>query len=102
MNKNFFSTKAGIITAGAAIGIIAALLQYFGNPANMGFCIACFERDISGALGLHRADIVQYIRPEIVGIMLGALLISLIKGEFRPRGGSSTVIRFFLGVFAMI
>ncbi|HQO10530.1 MAG TPA: YedE family putative selenium transporter [Clostridiales bacterium] len=102
MKKNFFSTKAGIITAGTMIGIIAALLQYFGNPKNMGFCIACFERDIAGSLGLHRADIVQYIRPEIVGIMLGALLISLIKGEFKPRGGSSTVIRFFLGVFAMI
>lgn len=100
--NNFFKSKGGIITAGSIIGIIAALLAYLGNPANMGFCIACFERDISGALGLHRADVVQYIRPEIVGIMLGALLISLIKGEFRPRGGSSTVVRFFLGVFAMI
>lgn len=100
--KNFFKSKAGIITAGSLIGVIAALLVYLGNPKNMGFCIACFERDISGALGLHRADAVQYIRPEIVGIMLGALLLSLIKGEFRPRGGSSTVVRFFLGVFAMI
>ncbi len=102
MNKKFFSTKAGMITAGSLIGIIAALLQYFGNPKNMGFCIACFERDIAGGLGFHRADVVQYIRPEIIGIMIGALLISLIKKEFRPRGGSSTVIRFFLGVFAMI
>ncbi len=102
MNKKFFSTRAGIITAGSLIGIIAALLQYFGNPKNMGFCIACFERDIAGGLGLHRADVVQYIRPEIIGIMVGALVISMIKKEFRPRGGSSTVIRFFLGVFAMI
>jgi len=100
--NNFFKSKAGIITAGSIIGIIAALLSYLGNPSNMGFCIACFERDIAGALGLHRADFVQYIRPEIAGIMLGALLISLIKGEFKPRGGSSTVVRFFLGVFAMI
>lgn len=102
MKKNFFSTKAGIITAGSLIGITAALLVYLGNPKNMGFCIACFERDIAGGLGLHRADVVQYIRPEIIGIMIGALLLSLMKGEFRPRGGSSTVIRFFLGVFAMI
>ena len=102
MSKNFFKSRTGIITAGTLIGVIAALLQYFGNPKNMGFCIACFERDIAGALGLHRADVVQYIRPEIIGIMVGALLISMIKGEFRPRGGSSTVIRFFLGVFAMI
>jgi uncharacterized protein len=102
MGRNFFKSKAGIITAGAAIGIIAALLQYLGNPKNMGFCIACFERDIAGGLGFHRADVVQYIRPEIVGIMIGALLLSLVKGEFKPRGGSSTVIRFFLGVFAMV
>ena len=47
--KNFFKSKAGIITAGSLIGVIAALLVYLGNPKNMGFCIACFERDISGA-----------------------------------------------------
>ncbi|MBU4486194.1 MAG: YedE-related selenium metabolism membrane protein [Candidatus Delongbacteria bacterium] len=100
--KNIFKSRTGIIIAGSVIGIIAALLQYMGNPPNMGFCIACFERDIAGAIGLHRADVVQYVRPEIIGIMIGALLISMIKGEFRPRGGSSTVIRFFLGAFAMV
>ena len=30
-----------IIGAGVIIGIIAVALVYFGNPANMGFCIAC-------------------------------------------------------------
>lgn len=39
-----------IIGAGVIIGIIAVALVYFGNPANMGFCIACFLRDTSGAL----------------------------------------------------
>ena len=34
-----------IIGAGVIIGIIAVALVYFGNPANMGFCIACFLRD---------------------------------------------------------
>ena len=34
-----------IIGAGIIIGVIAAALVYFGNPANMGFCIACFLRD---------------------------------------------------------
>lgn len=100
--NNIFKTQAGIISAGAIIGVIAALLQYFGNPANMGFCIACFERDIAGALGLHGAEVVQYIRPEIVGIVIGALMVSMIKGEFKSRGGSSVIVRFFLGVFAMI
>jgi len=44
------------------IGLLAPLLQKAGNPANMGICVACFERDIAGALGLHRAAVVQYIR----------------------------------------
>ncbi len=34
--KNIFSTRWGIILVGAVIGIGAALLQYFGNPPNMG------------------------------------------------------------------
>ncbi|MBN1327536.1 MAG: YedE-related selenium metabolism membrane protein [Candidatus Cloacimonetes bacterium] len=100
--KNFLSSRSGIIIVGLMIGIIASLLQKLGNPANMGICVACFERDIAGALGLHRASVVQYLRPEIIGILLGATIISLIKGEFKPQGGSSTIIRFVLGFFAMI
>ena len=100
--KNFFSTKSGIIFVGAVIGILAAILQKLGNPPNMGLCIACFERDIAGALGLHRAGVVQYIRPEIIGLLLGSFLISLTFKEFKPRGGSSSIIRFSLGFFAMI
>jgi hypothetical protein len=60
------------------------------------------ERDIAGALGLHRADVVQYIRPEIIGFVLGAFIAALIAREHKPRGGSAPLIRFFLGVFAMI
>jgi uncharacterized protein len=100
--KNFFSSKSGIIIVGAVIGILAAILQKLGNPPNMGLCIACFERDIVGALGLHRAGVVQYIRPEIIGLLLGSFLISLTLKEFKPRGGSSSIIRFSLGFFAMI
>ena len=100
--KNIFSRPYGIISVGIIIGILATLLQKFGNPANMGLCIACFERDIAGSLGFHRASAVQYIRPEIIGILLGATLISLLFKEFKPRGGSSAIIRFFLGFFAMI
>ena len=71
--KNFFATRAGIITAGAIIGVLAPLLQKLGNPGNMGICVACFERDIAGGVGLHRAAVVQYIRPEIIGFVLGAM-----------------------------
>ena len=56
-------SKKGIIATGAAIGLIAVLLVKLGNPANMGFCIACFIRDIAGGLGLHQAAVVQYLRP---------------------------------------
>jgi len=91
-----------IISCGIFIGIAATLLQKFGNPANMGICVACFERDIAGALGFHRAAIVQYIRPEILAFVLGSFVSSLIFKEFKPRGGSLPLVRFFLGFFAMM
>ncbi len=94
--------KKGIILAGGTIGIISVLLVYFGNPANMGFCIACFIRDIAGGVGLHRADVVQYIRPEIVGLVLGAFFLSLKNKEFQTKGGSSPFTRFMLGMTVMI
>ncbi|MBN2402108.1 MAG: YedE-related selenium metabolism membrane protein [Spirochaetes bacterium] len=100
--KNIFATRWGLITVGAIIGILAPLLQKLGNPANMGICVACFERDIAGALGLHRAAVVQYMRPEIIGFVLGSMAAAYIFKEFRPRLGSATVVRFVLGVFAMI
>src|SRR6056297_1066833 len=100
--KNLFATRWGIIGVGTFIGAVAALLQYWGNPGNMGICVACFERDIAGALGLHRAGVVQYIRPEIIGFVFGSLAAAMIFKEFRPRGGSAPIVRFVLGAFAMI
>lgn len=98
----FFSRRIGIISAGALIGLIACILALEGNPTNMGICVACFIRDIAGALGLHRASVVQYLRPEIPAFLLGSFLAALAFGEFKPRGGSSPVVRFVLGAFAMI
>ncbi|MFH1350422.1 MAG: YedE family putative selenium transporter [Pseudomonadota bacterium] len=100
--KNFFATRWGIISVGAFIGVFAPLLQKWGNPGNMGICVACFERDISGAIGLHRAAVVQYMRPEIIGFVLGSLIAAYIFKEFRPRVGSAPIVRFVLGAFAMI
>jgi YedE family putative selenium metabolism protein len=91
-----------IIGTGLLIGILAALLVKWGNPQNMGFCIACFLRDIAGGLGLHRAAVVQYLRPEIPGLVLGATIAALIGREFKSKGGSGTIIRFLLGIFMMI
>ena len=100
--KSFFGTRWGIILVGIFIGIFATLLQKWGNPPNMGICVACFERDIAGALGLHRAAVVQYIRPEIIGFVFGSLIAAYIFKEFRPRVGSAPIVRFILGFFAMI
>lgn len=94
--------KKWIILSGGIVGLISVVLVFFGNPANMGACIACFLRDIAGALGLHRAEPVQYIRPEIIGIVLGAFLMALGKRELDVRGGSSPFIRFILGFVVMI
>jgi len=98
----FFASRLGIIFAGAVIGILGPLLQYAGNPKNMGICVACFERDIAGALGLHRATVVQYVRPEIVGFVLGSTVAALLFREFKARAGSAPIVRFVLGMFAMI
>ena len=94
--------KIFIIAAGLILGVLGALMVNWGNPANMGICVACFIRDIAGALGLHRAGVVQYIRPEIIGFILGAFITSFAFREFRARGGASPIIRFFMGAFVMI
>jgi len=102
MLRKFFASRWGIISVGAFIGVFAPLLQKWGNPGNMGICVACFERDIAGALGLHRAAVVQYMRPEIIGFVMGALIAAYLFKEFRPRAGSAPIVRFILGAFAMI
>ncbi len=91
-----------VIVSGVVIGISAILLVKTGNPGNMGFCIACFLRDIAGTLKLHSAPVVQYMRPEIIGLIIGAFAISVFKKEFKPRGGSAPFTRFVLGFFVMI
>lgn len=94
--------KVLLIFAGAIVGISAIILTFFGNPANMGFCIACFIRDTAGGLKMHSAGVVQYIRPEIIGLVLGAFLAALAGKEFSPRAGSAPASRFVLGFFMMI
>ena len=52
----FSSSGWSIMVAGAVIGCLGAFLPALGNPPNMGICVACFERDIAGALG---GDVIQ-------------------------------------------
>lgn len=91
-----------VVITGGLVGLAAVLLTAFGNPANMGFCIACFLRDITGSVGMHSAAKVQYMRPEIVGLVLGAFIMAIATKEFRAKSGSSPAIRFVLGAFVMI
>ena len=99
---NLSDSKKKLAIAGVVCGLIAAWLAYFGNPANMAFCIACFVRDTAGALGMHQAEVVQYARPEIIGLVLGSFIIAVATKEYRSTAGSSPMIRFILGIVIMI
>ena len=100
--SNLFSGVTGIAIAGVVVGLISALLVKLGNPGNMGFCIACFLRDIAGTTKLHTAAVVQYFRPEIVGLVIGAMVMAITSKEFSPKGGSAPFTRFVVAAFVMI
>lgn len=91
-----------VLITGFVIGVAALVLTKFGNPKNMGFCIACFIRDIAGATQLHSAAVVQYVRPEIIGLIIGSTIMSVFTKEFKAKAGSSPAVRFLLGAFVMI
>jgi len=100
--SRLYTPGALILASALLIGVLAALLVTWGNPPNMGICVGCFLRDISGALNLHRAAPVQYLRPEILGFVLGSFGAAYTFREFRSRGGSTPIIRFLLGMLVMI
>jgi YedE family putative selenium metabolism protein len=93
-----------LLAAGVAVGVIASLFVAAGNPGNMGVCVACFVRDIAGTFGGARLGMggVAYLRPEVLGIVLGALGAAALSREFRPRGGVALAPRFFLGFVFMV
>ena len=95
-------SKWTLLGFGVLGGVLAALLAFFGNPGNMALCIACFIRDTAGAMGMHNANTVQYVRPEIVGIVVGAMILALVRREYKSTAGSAPVMRFALGVMTMI
>lgn len=99
---NLTENKKTLFASGIVLGIIGAVLAFMGNPKNMAICIACFIRDSAGAMKLHSAAVVQYMRPEVVGIVCGAFLIAVLTKEYRSTAGSSPMIRFILGIIMMI
>lgn len=90
------------ILMGGVIGIGAVVLSYYGNPANTGLCVSCFMENIAGALGLHDNIRMQYLRPEIMGFVLGSFSLSLYRRDFASTGGSSPMLRFLVGILLII
>jgi len=91
-----------IVVSGATLGLLGVLLAVWGNPDNSGICVSCFVENSAGALGLHDNPRMQYIRPELIGFVFGAILSSRLLGEFRSRGGSAVMPRFFSGLFLIV
>ncbi len=94
--------KSLYVVAGAVIGVSGVILSWLGNPPNTGFCVSCFLENIAGALNLHGNIRMQYLRPEIIGFVLGAFLMSVRKKEFAATGGSSPLLRFFVGILLIV
>ncbi len=90
------------LLAGAVVGVGGVMLSYYGNPANTGFCVSCFMENIAGSLGLHGNVRMQYLRPEIIGFVLGSFMMSLQRKEFIATGGSSPLLRYLVGIFLII
>lgn len=102
--KRFLYPESAAIlgAAGAVLGAAAVGLTVLGNPASTGLCASCFLVNVAGALGLHARESQSYLRPEILGIVLGAFFAATATKEFRARGGGSPVRHFIGGAFILL
>ncbi|MGE3165634.1 MAG: YedE family putative selenium transporter [Planctomycetota bacterium] len=87
--------------AAAVVGMGCGALVLAGNPGNMGICGACFLRDTAGALGLFGSG-PKIFRPELVGLVLGALAWVAATRGFVARSGSHAAARFFFGIWMAV
>ncbi|HWR57259.1 MAG TPA: YedE family putative selenium transporter [Thermodesulfovibrionales bacterium] len=94
--------KSLFLLTGAVVGVGGVMLSFLGNPPNTGFCVSCFMENIAGSIGLHGNIRMQYLRPEIIGFVIGSLLMSVHKREFRATGGSSPLLRYFVGILLIV
>ncbi len=91
-----------VAATGLAIGGFGVWLSFLGNPRNAGICISCYMENLAGALNLHGNPRMEYVRPELIGFILGAALVAFLGREFRSEGGSSPVLRFLGGGILMV
>jgi YedE family putative selenium metabolism protein len=91
-----------VVATGLLLGVVGVLLSLWGNPENSGICVSCFIENSAGALGFHDNPHMQYLRPELIGFVLGATLSSLGFREFRSRGGSAPLPRLVAGIVLMV
>ncbi len=78
-----------VVFSGVLLGGLGSLLAALGNPANTGVCISCFLENAAGALALHGNPRMQYLRPELLGFVLGSAAVASASGEFRARWGAA-------------
>lgn len=91
-----------VLGAGLLLGVLGVMLSVWGNPQNSGICVSCFIENSAGALGLHDNARMQYLRPELIGFVLGGSVSALAFREFRSRGGSAPLPRLFAGFFLIV
>lgn len=91
-----------VMLAGGLLGLSGVLLAMLGNPQNSGICVSCFLENSAGALGLHDNSRMQYLRPELIGFVLGSTLSAIGFREFSSKGGSAPLPRLFSGVFLIV
>ncbi len=90
------------VITGILLGAGSVMLSYFGNPVNSGICLSCFLENLAGAMKFHDEIRMSYIRPELIGFVLGSFAVSMKTRRFIVTGGSSPVVRFFLGLFIIL
>ena len=91
-----------VVVSGTVLGALGVLLSYWGNPEHSGICVSCFLENTAGALGLHPDVRMQYIRPELPGFVLGAMVSAMVGKEFKTRGGKAPIFRFLAGFFLIV